>query len=121
MTVVQLPDETLPAFPDRPLSTFYSTKPFDIAGFLKEIGGLDAVIVRGVGGSMEPRQLTPDECVSIGDVVLVNPNSRLQCELKAEDRSRQNYVVTGQLPTGYKIRQLPVSLFFSSDIPELRR
>ena len=98
MTVVRLPDEISPAFPDKPVAVYFSTKPFDLYGFLKEVSGLDAVILRDDGSLLgNTKSLMPGEDATVGDIVLVNPNHDLQPRSKVEDRPRKNYVIREEM------------------------
>ena len=99
MTVVRLSDEILPAFPDKPVAVFYSTKPFDVEGFLKEVSGLDAVILRGVG-TEGTRPIRADETVTLGDIVLVNQNHNPQFQSGIEERPRKNYAIAAENARG---------------------
>ncbi|MBI2581114.1 hypothetical protein HYV85_04910 [Candidatus Woesearchaeota archaeon] len=119
MPTVRLPDEELPHSPGKFVKTFYSTKPFDVGGFTKEVGGLDAIILRQ-GGFLEGlRQLQSGEEVTVGDVVLINPNHDLHPEATAAKRPRKNYAVVAEVNGGYKIRELAGTLIFEHDVPEL--
>ena len=115
MTVIRLPDETLPAFPRKTLAAFYSTKPFSSGEFAREVGGLDAVILREVG-TENTRPLEKGVDLEVNDVVLINPNHNPQLQAKEEDRPRRNYVIFEELPTGYRLRELPGTLIFPNDV-----
>lgn len=117
MSTVQLPDEELPHSPGTFVKAFYSTRPFDVQGFVKEVGGLDAVILREISFLEGLGQLQSGEEVTVGDVVLVNPNHGLHPETNVAERPRKNYVIAAEVDRGYKIRELPVTLLFEYDIP----
>jgi len=115
MPIIKLPDEELPAFPGRKLSTFYSTRPVNVDEFLRAVDGLDGVVIRGIG-FMTTRPIEPDEEVQVGDVIVVNMNHSLEPPL--EDRMRTNYHVVEEVDNGYTIREIPVTLIFEEDVTQ---
>ncbi len=119
MTIIRLPDEALPAFPDRFVSAFYSTRPFDAQGFIKEVGGLDAIILRQISFLEGLGQLQSGEEVAVGDIILVNPNHALHPEASVAERPRQQYVIAQKFDEGYKLRQMASTILFEYDVPEL--
>ncbi len=118
MGVVRLPDEELPAFPGKPLATYYSTEPVDLDGLMREAGALDCIVMTGIG-TLNTMPKGPDEKVSLGDVIRVNMNHCLHP--RQGDRLRKDYAVIETVQNGYKIRELPFTLIFEEDVPEVCR
>ncbi len=118
MAIVRLPDEELPAFPGKPVAVYYSTEPVDLDGLMREVGALDCIVMTGIG-TEHTRPKRPDEKVDLYDIIVINMNHSLRP--KPEDRLRRNYQVIGTLQNGYKIRELPFTLIFEEDVPEVFR
>jgi hypothetical protein len=79
----------------------YSSKPLDIQGVLNELGGIDAVLIKGDTLAFDPK--TKDAAdAGVRDLLLINPTSK--------PHGRMCYVIEKDLGKGFKLKQTLVPI-----------